>query len=34
MTLLTTHNPMHPLPPTTAKELMKTFIDRALAEAK
>ena len=28
MTLLTTHNPMHPLPPTTAKELMKTFIDQ------
>ena len=28
MTLLTTHNPMRPLPPSTAKELMKTFIDQ------
>ncbi len=28
MTLLTTHNPMRPLPPATAKELMKTFIDQ------
>lgn len=28
MTLLTTHNPIRPLPPTTAKELMKIFIDQ------
>ena len=28
MTLLTTHNPMHPLAPTTARELMNTFIDQ------
>ena len=28
MTLLTTHNPIRPLPPPTAKELMKIFIDQ------
>ncbi len=28
MTLLTTHNPMRPLPPATAKELMKIFINQ------
>ncbi len=28
MTLLTTHNPIQPLPPITARELMKTFIDQ------
>ncbi len=27
-TLLTTHNPMRPLPPATAKELMEIFIDQ------